>query len=207
MVAISVGKTSLQSGALRYLGMLHLHAGANKKRSRMQRRGMKKVGPLWVRRLPPVHLILSEFDYDPAQGALVFKAKGYTPSLVDPLFRLPGTPAGNPTPMGYRTVHIRGRKYAMHRLVWKVVHGADPVGVIDHINGIRDDNRIENLRDVTFTENAANSLRDRWAAEMRRRRAARQAQHRVKLEKARCERHRRELNRLNRSSGLLSFGV
>lgn len=44
-----------------------------------------------------------------------------------------------------------------HRLIWKLHHGVDPSHLeIDHINGIRTDNRIENLRLVTRKGNSAN---------------------------------------------------
>ena len=44
----------------------------------------------------------------------------------------------------------------MHRLAWFFVYKEMPNQLIDHINGIRSDNRIENLRVVTFFENAQN---------------------------------------------------
>jgi hypothetical protein len=46
-----------------------------------------------------------------------------------------------------------------HRLVWFVVHGKFPDGDIDHINGNRSDNRIENLRDVTRRANLQNVIK------------------------------------------------
>ena len=57
---------------------------------------------------------------------------------------------------GYRQVGLDGLTYREHRIIWKWCNGTDPEGVIDHINGIRDDNRIENLRDVTQKENMWN---------------------------------------------------
>ena len=43
-----------------------------------------------------------------------------------------------------------------HRLAWMMAHGEWPAGQIDHINGVRDDNRIVNLRVVTNRINAQN---------------------------------------------------
>lgn len=59
---------------------------------------------------------------------------------------------------GYRQITIGGRTYLMHRLVWLYVHGFMP-GQIDHINGDRTDNRLCNLREVTQSQNNANSAR------------------------------------------------
>lgn len=44
-------------------------------------------------------------------------------------------------------------------LVWWKATGKWPTGVIDHINGVKDDDRLENLRDVTFSENNLNRSR------------------------------------------------
>ena len=47
---------------------------------------------------------------------------------------------------GYWYIVVDGKRYVAHRIVWALVHGVDPTYQIDHINGVRDDNRIENLR-------------------------------------------------------------
>lgn len=59
---------------------------------------------------------------------------------------------------GYLVMRIDGKTYFSHRLVWLYVHGTFPSGVIDHINRIKTDNRPENLRDVTRSENRQNTI-------------------------------------------------
>lgn len=56
---------------------------------------------------------------------------------------------------GYRQVRVNGKQYREHHLVWVWHHGQLPKEV-DHINCIRDDNRIENLRECTRAENMQN---------------------------------------------------
>lgn len=69
--------------------------------------------------------------------------------------------AGWTSAEGYRTVTLQRKSYLVHRVIWLYVHGSFPQGQIDHINGNRIDNRIENLRDVSFAENRLNKKRHR----------------------------------------------
>lgn len=57
---------------------------------------------------------------------------------------------------GYRQIRIDNERYQAHRLVWLYIHGEFPKNDIDHINQIKDDNRISNLRDVAHSENHKN---------------------------------------------------
>lgn len=62
---------------------------------------------------------------------------------------------------GYLNVKIKGCKFPLHRLVWLYHYGKFPDNQIDHINHIKTDNRIENLRDVTNLENGRNQSKHR----------------------------------------------
>ena len=57
---------------------------------------------------------------------------------------------------GYRVVKIKGRYFTVHRIVWLLNTGDFPDKEIDHINRVRDDNRIENLRCVDRLTNVLN---------------------------------------------------
>lgn len=57
---------------------------------------------------------------------------------------------------GYALIGIDGKLYKAHRLAWFYINGKWPDHMIDHINGIKHDNRIENLRDVTRDINGQN---------------------------------------------------
>lgn len=69
------------------------------------------------------------------------------------------TRAGTKNSAGYRVISLFGKRYLEHRLAWFFVHGEMPEHEIDHINQIRDDNRISNLRQVTRSENQRNKTR------------------------------------------------
>lgn len=57
---------------------------------------------------------------------------------------------------GYRGITIDRKEYYLHRIIWMFVYGHFPEAVIDHINGIKNDNRLSNLREATFSQNNQN---------------------------------------------------
>lgn len=57
---------------------------------------------------------------------------------------------------GYLVVGIKGRKVKYHRLVWFLCKGYYPSSELDHIDRNRLNNRIENLREVTRSQNLSN---------------------------------------------------
>lgn len=67
-----------------------------------------------------------------------------------------GDIAGSLQKSGYIRIRIQGRYYLAHRLVWLYHNREFPNGMLDHINGNRSDNRLENLRECTRSENMMN---------------------------------------------------
>lgn len=71
--------------------------------------------------------------------------------------RYAGTVAGSADEKGYILVKA-GRHLLAHRIIWEMHYGPIPEGVqIDHINGEKGDNRIENLRLATRSQNGCNT--------------------------------------------------
>lgn len=66
-----------------------------------------------------------------------------------------GDVAGHIDDHGYRRICIEGVEYRAHRLAWLYIFGVMPE-MIDHVNGIRTDNRLSNLRECTSSQNAIN---------------------------------------------------
>jgi len=89
-------------------------------------------------------------DYDPETGAFTHRGK-----------RRYGKPAGSLQSKGYIQLCIDGVYYLAHRVAFLYVHGTWPVDQLDHVNGVRSDSRIANLRPATQSQNKANSRRHR----------------------------------------------
>ena len=88
------------------------------------------------------------FIYD--DGKLLWKSK---PSKTSPI-KL-GLEAGTLMNDGYKRTHIYKKYYAIHRLVFLMHKGYLPK-YIDHIDGDSLNNRIENLREATASQNGQN---------------------------------------------------
>lgn len=73
----------------------------------------------------------------------------------------PWSVAGSVATNGYIQISVEGKAYMAHRLAWVYVHGEWPKQQIDHINGCRTDNRIDNLRDVSQSQNLLNQSKPR----------------------------------------------
>jgi hypothetical protein len=98
--------------------------------------------------------VLSILSYDPETGDLTWKHRTDMPNFWNA--RYAGKTAGCPHNMGYTRIRINEISYLAHRLIWLIVTGIWPDKQIDHINGIRSDNRLINLRKASSSNNNAN---------------------------------------------------
>ena len=87
-------------------------------------------------------------EYDPETGVFIWKTRRGGLKA--------GSVAGTKHANGYVRIKCDGKSYMAHRLAWLYVHGQFPEKQIDHINGLREDNRLSNLRCVSRSENQRN---------------------------------------------------
>ena len=92
-------------------------------------------------------------DYNPETGIFIQKfGRGGKKA---------GTIAGKKRKDGYIEISISPKRYMAHRLAWLYMYDGWPNQMLDHINGIRNDNRISNLREVSNSENQQNKIKAR----------------------------------------------
>lgn len=93
-------------------------------------------------------------DYDPVTGVFRWKPQKDKPRKWNS--RWSGKIAGWAATTGYWMVSIDRRDYIASRLAWLHMTGEWPLLFLDHKDGNRTNNRIENLRPATKAENAQN---------------------------------------------------
>lgn len=90
-----------------------------------------------------VDTLREQFRYDPEDGSIWKRV-------------------GHETGSGYQRVSLGIGKFVQaHRLAWMLTHGEWPKQHVDHINGDRSDNRLQNLRDIPQVHNQQNERRAR----------------------------------------------
>lgn len=95
-----------------------------------------------TKKLPSQKILKSILDYDPNTGFFFWKKNGKR--------------AGYSYNDSYVRIRIDRIGYAAHRLAWVYVYGDEPSKYVDHINQIKIDNRIVNLRLATPSQNLQN---------------------------------------------------
>jgi hypothetical protein len=94
-------------------------------------------------------LLKDLLHYDPDTGVFTNLVNRGKRALI-------GDQAGYLHPTGYVKIVINRKLYRAHRLAWLYMYGVWPKDQLDHINRIRDDNRINNLREASNSENLQN---------------------------------------------------
>lgn len=96
-----------------------------------------------------IALARERLTYDPETGVFVWRvsSRGH---------RKAGDLAGTTNKLGYRFIKIDQVKHLAHRLAWAMHFGVQSEKEIDHINGVRDDNRIINLREASRRQQCQN---------------------------------------------------
>lgn len=97
-----------------------------------------------------VERLREALTYDPLTGVLTWRI------TVNNNKGQAGEAAGYLREDGYVEIALDGSPYRAHRIAWALAYGVWPKGLLDHKNGVRHDNRIDNLRPTTRALNLQN---------------------------------------------------
>lgn len=110
--------------------------------------------------LPTPDALRQLLRYEPETGKLFWLERPDGPAWWNT--RYAGAEAmTNIVTAGYKASVLNGRAALAHRVIWAIVHGEWPTDDVDHINGVRTDNRLCNLRAVDRATNCKNMARNR----------------------------------------------
>lgn len=98
-----------------------------------------------------VTLVKTYLHYEPETGDLTWAKQSGR--------QRKGKRAGSVHSAGYIELRCMNIRMFAHQAAWAIVTGKWPEFQIDHINGMRDDNRWENLREARQVQNSANMMR------------------------------------------------
>ena len=126
----------------------------------------KVARPEIFRKLPEAEVLHRYLTYDPDRGLLQWRERPLSDfvqvgkrsaAALHKMWntKFAGAQAGGVRKDGYATVMIGEVNHKVHRIVWKMAHGNDPME-IDHIDGDKGNNRLENLRSVSRGANLRN---------------------------------------------------
>lgn len=108
-----------------------------------------------------IQLLRGLIRCDMETGKLFWLPRGREFFVSDSIFlawnsRYANTEAFTAEYKGYRLGSILYKQIPAHRVIFALAHGYWPKGEVDHCNGLRNDNRIDNLREVSNAENRKN---------------------------------------------------
>lgn len=112
--------------------------------------------------------VLERLHYDPGSGVFTWRRRpGHDHQTNVWNAKYIGRSAGSVAANGYVDISFlvgnRRIRAAGHRLAWLYVYGVHPSAFIDHIDGDKTNNRIENLREATAAQNAWNTGARSWS--------------------------------------------
>lgn len=122
-----------------------------------------------AKKLPSPQQVRKLLRYEPNTGKLFWRVR--TPDMFSNSYRAAdgncrnwnskhaGKEAFTSVSNGYLVGSVFGIKMKSHRVIWAYTYGAWPKNQIDHIDGNKSNNRIENLRDVSNLINHRNMKR------------------------------------------------
>lgn len=96
-----------------------------------------------------LHSLISAFHYNPETGEFHYRVNRR------PNVNKSGT-AGRVAGRGYVYLSYKDREYLAHRVAFAIMEGVWPLNQVDHINGVKTDNRFCNLRHATQSQNQCN---------------------------------------------------